>query len=290
MTSADLQNLLLAMLQSGEGVSDFLFLVGKPPLIERYGKLYELPMDEASPTLQAPHTEAISTLLINGSERLQKDLDRIRLLRHELCARRAGAVPRQYLPAERPHRHRHAQAAIERADAGVAGPAADFPADREGKNRHRLRHRQHRQRQDDHARRAAERAKPDAGSARRDARGPDRVRASARPRGLQPAGAGQGLFGFRDRPARGVAAGAEGDFDRRNSRPRDDGDRADRLGNRPPRFQHAAHDQRRPDHQPHPRPLHQRRRKAGARTAGRHVALHRQPAARDQDRRAAACS
>ena len=74
MTSADLQNLLLAMLQSGEGVSDFLFLVGKPPMIERYGKLYELPMDAASPTLQAPHTEAIATLLLNGSERLQKDL------------------------------------------------------------------------------------------------------------------------------------------------------------------------------------------------------------------------
>lgn len=74
MTSADFQNLLLAMLQSGEGVSDFLFLVGKPPLIERYGKLYELPMDAASPILQAAHTEAISALLINGSERLQQDL------------------------------------------------------------------------------------------------------------------------------------------------------------------------------------------------------------------------
>ncbi len=74
MTSADFQNLLLAMLQSGEGVSDFLFLVGKPPLIERYGKLYELPMDAASPILQAAHTEAISALLVNGSKRLQQDL------------------------------------------------------------------------------------------------------------------------------------------------------------------------------------------------------------------------
>ncbi len=74
MTSADFQNLLLAMLQSGEGVSDFLFLVGKPPMIERYGKLYELPMDAGSPTLQPAHTEAISALLINGSERLQQDL------------------------------------------------------------------------------------------------------------------------------------------------------------------------------------------------------------------------
>ncbi len=74
MTSAEFQDLLHAMLESGEGVSDFLFLVGKPPLIERYGKLYELPMDAASPTLQPAHTEAIAALLINGSDRLQHDL------------------------------------------------------------------------------------------------------------------------------------------------------------------------------------------------------------------------
>jgi twitching motility protein PilT len=74
MTHTDFQNLLHAMLQSGEGVSDFLFLVGKPPLIERYGKLHELPMDAASPTLQPAHTEAISALLMNDSERLQHDL------------------------------------------------------------------------------------------------------------------------------------------------------------------------------------------------------------------------
>lgn len=74
MTNADFQTLLHAMLQSGEGVSDFLFLVGKAPLIERYGKLHELPMDAASPILQPAHTEAISALLINGSDRLQRDL------------------------------------------------------------------------------------------------------------------------------------------------------------------------------------------------------------------------
>jgi twitching motility protein PilT len=62
------------MLQSGEGVSDCLFIVGKPPLIERYGKLYELPMDATSPTLQTGHTEAMAELLINGNERLRSDL------------------------------------------------------------------------------------------------------------------------------------------------------------------------------------------------------------------------
>ncbi|MGI8432516.1 MAG: type IV pilus twitching motility protein PilT [Chthoniobacterales bacterium] len=74
MTTPEFQNLLTAMLQSGEGVSDCLFLVGKPPLIERYGTLYDLPMDAASAILQPGHTEAIAALLMNGSERLAADL------------------------------------------------------------------------------------------------------------------------------------------------------------------------------------------------------------------------
>ncbi|MBA3542825.1 MAG: twitching motility protein, partial [Chthoniobacterales bacterium] len=73
MTATEFQTLLEAMLQSGDGVSDCLFLVGKPPLIERYGKLYALPMDAASATLQPAHTEAIAALLINGNEHLRSD-------------------------------------------------------------------------------------------------------------------------------------------------------------------------------------------------------------------------
>ncbi len=74
MTIAEFQTLLTAMLESGEGVSDLLFLVGKPPLIERYGVLYELPLDAASPALQPAHTEAIAALLLEGNPRLQSDL------------------------------------------------------------------------------------------------------------------------------------------------------------------------------------------------------------------------
>jgi len=39
MTNEDLQALLAAMLEAGDGVSDCLFISGKPPLVERYGKL-----------------------------------------------------------------------------------------------------------------------------------------------------------------------------------------------------------------------------------------------------------
>jgi twitching motility protein PilT len=74
MTAKEFQALLTAMLQSGEGVSDCLFLTGKPPLIERYGKLHELPMEEVGATLQPGHIDAMAALLMAGSERLRSDM------------------------------------------------------------------------------------------------------------------------------------------------------------------------------------------------------------------------
>src|SRR5689334_6373514 len=72
MTNEQLQSILTSMLQSGEGISDCLFLRGKPPLIECYGKLQELPMDPA--VLEATHIDAIADLVIGGNERLRNDL------------------------------------------------------------------------------------------------------------------------------------------------------------------------------------------------------------------------
>ena len=74
MTNEDLQSLLTVMLQSGEGVSDCLFINGKPPLVERYGKLHELPLEEPDTTLQAIHIDAMASLLIAGGKRLESDL------------------------------------------------------------------------------------------------------------------------------------------------------------------------------------------------------------------------
>lgn len=74
MTNDDLQTLLAAMLESGEGVSDCLFIHGKPPLVERYGKLYEMPMEVPGATLQPAHIDTIAAILLAGSERLQSDL------------------------------------------------------------------------------------------------------------------------------------------------------------------------------------------------------------------------
>ena len=74
MTNEDLQSLLTVMLQSGEGVSDCLFINGKPPLVERYGKLHELPLEEPGTTLQPIHIDAMASLLIAGGKRLESDL------------------------------------------------------------------------------------------------------------------------------------------------------------------------------------------------------------------------
>ncbi len=62
------------MLESGEGVSDCLFLVGKAPMIERYGKLQELPMEESDAALQPAHIDAMAELLIAGNARLRTEL------------------------------------------------------------------------------------------------------------------------------------------------------------------------------------------------------------------------
>jgi twitching motility protein PilT len=75
MTNDDLQSLLAAMLQSGDGVSDCLFLPGKPPLIERYGRLQEMAMEEPGAVLEPAHIEAIAKLLMNGNERLRTDFE-----------------------------------------------------------------------------------------------------------------------------------------------------------------------------------------------------------------------
>jgi twitching motility protein PilT len=74
MTHEDLQAILGAMLQSGEGVSDCLFLNGKPPLVERYGKLHELPMEGPDTTLKSAHLDAMANLLLDDSTRLRADL------------------------------------------------------------------------------------------------------------------------------------------------------------------------------------------------------------------------
>jgi len=61
------------MLQSGDGISDFLFVAGKPPVTEDHGKLSEFPIETPESVLTPQLVEEIATLIIDGSERLLHD-------------------------------------------------------------------------------------------------------------------------------------------------------------------------------------------------------------------------
>src|SRR5258705_2436356 len=65
--------LLATMLQDSEGVSDLLFVVGKPPQVEAYGKLKSLETLLEGSVLTPAVTEALALCLINGNERLLAD-------------------------------------------------------------------------------------------------------------------------------------------------------------------------------------------------------------------------
>ena len=62
------------MLKAGEGVSDVLFVVGRPPQVEVYGKLRHVEIPGFMPALQPQHTQGIATKLMGDNERLKNDL------------------------------------------------------------------------------------------------------------------------------------------------------------------------------------------------------------------------
>ncbi len=65
---------LTEMLKAGEGVSDLLFVVGRPPQVEVYGKLKAVDVPCFMPVLQPAHTQAVATKLMGDNERLKNDL------------------------------------------------------------------------------------------------------------------------------------------------------------------------------------------------------------------------
>jgi twitching motility protein PilT len=75
MTKETLDALLSSMLQTQEGISDLLFLVGKPPLIEVYGRLHPFPIDTPDSVMSPELIEQMANLMMVGSERLLKDFE-----------------------------------------------------------------------------------------------------------------------------------------------------------------------------------------------------------------------
>jgi twitching motility protein PilT len=63
--------LLTGMLESADGVSDLLFITGKPPLVEVHGRLSDFPIDTPESVLTPVLIEQLASEIMNGSERLR---------------------------------------------------------------------------------------------------------------------------------------------------------------------------------------------------------------------------
>src|SRR5436305_14050720 len=69
-----IDSLLTAMVHSGDGGSDLLFAVGKPPVVEQHGGLEEFPIDTTTGLLDPALLDQLADHLIAGEQRLQNDL------------------------------------------------------------------------------------------------------------------------------------------------------------------------------------------------------------------------
>jgi twitching motility protein PilT len=69
-----LEEIITSMVQAADGVSDLLFVVGRPPQIEVYGKLKAVDIEGLSPSLAPAHVKAIAEKIMGDNERLHADL------------------------------------------------------------------------------------------------------------------------------------------------------------------------------------------------------------------------
>ena len=69
----NLDTILSTMLNTSDGVSDCLFVVGRPPQVEAFGKLRPVEIPPFTPNLQPQHTRLIAEKLIGENERLKED-------------------------------------------------------------------------------------------------------------------------------------------------------------------------------------------------------------------------
>lgn len=72
--SFSLDDIITTMVAAGEGVSDLLFVVGRPPQVEIFGKLTPVEIEGLMPMLKPEHVEAIALRMIDENERLLSDL------------------------------------------------------------------------------------------------------------------------------------------------------------------------------------------------------------------------
>ena len=69
-----LDTVLTTMIRSHEGVSDLLFVAGKPPQVEAHGKLKPVTIGATETALDSARIETLARAIMNGNARLTKDL------------------------------------------------------------------------------------------------------------------------------------------------------------------------------------------------------------------------
>jgi twitching motility protein PilT len=70
MQKARIDRLITRMLTGGDGVSDLLFLAGKPPLVENHGQLEEFSLDKPDSVVTPELIDLIAELITGNNERL----------------------------------------------------------------------------------------------------------------------------------------------------------------------------------------------------------------------------
>ena len=74
ITTNELDRLLKAMIQSADGISDLLFVAGKPPQVEVHGALESFAYEWPESVLTGERIESLAGAIINNNAKLLKDL------------------------------------------------------------------------------------------------------------------------------------------------------------------------------------------------------------------------
>jgi twitching motility protein PilT len=74
ISTEELDRLLAAMIQSAEGISDLLFVAGKPPQVEVHGRLKPFALEPPESVFTGARIEGLAKAILNNNPRLTQDL------------------------------------------------------------------------------------------------------------------------------------------------------------------------------------------------------------------------